>query len=102
MNTSTVRPSELPCRRPGQHQRHTWEDVDLTSYFCHGWNRPNSRPTKENHMSNPTPFARVYVNVNEEGEDYDSHDTLDAALAVQDEFPNDTIQIRVVASVSAR
>lgn len=45
----------------------------------------------------PSPWKRVYVNVNEEGEDYDSHDTLEAALVVQDEFPNDTVEVRVTA-----
>ena len=32
-----------------------------------------------------------YINVNEEGEPYDSHETREAAEAVQAEFPNDTI-----------
>lgn len=36
----------------------------------------------------------IYVNVNEEGEDYDQHDTVEAALAVQEQFPNDTIEVR--------
>ena len=35
----------------------------------------------------------IYQNVNEEGEVYDQHDSLDAALAVQAEFPNDTVRV---------
>lgn len=42
-----------------------------------------------------SPWTRVYVNINEEGEVYDSHYTLQGALMVQDEFPNDTIEVRV-------
>lgn len=38
----------------------------------------------------------VYVNVNEDGEDYDQHDTVEAALAVQALYPNDTIEVRVL------
>ena len=38
--------------------------------------------------------ARPYVNVNEDGVEYDSHATLAAAQAVQRDFPNDTIEIR--------
>lgn len=36
----------------------------------------------------------TYVNVNEDGEVYRTHDTLPEALAVQDEFPNDRIEVR--------
>jgi hypothetical protein len=35
------------------------------------------------------------VNVNDEGEDYGTHDTAEAALAVQAEFPNDTVHVRI-------
>lgn len=35
-----------------------------------------------------------YVNVNEEGEEYGVHDTPEAAFAVQEEFPNDTVIVR--------
>ena len=38
----------------------------------------------------------IYVNVNEDGETYDEHDTVEAALAVQAQFPNDTIEVRQV------
>lgn len=35
----------------------------------------------------------VYTNVNEEGESYGTHDELAPALALLDEFPNDTVVI---------
>lgn len=35
-----------------------------------------------------------YVNVNEEGEEYDVHSTAEDALTVLSQFPNDTIVIR--------
>lgn len=36
----------------------------------------------------------IYVNVNEDGGEYDWHDTVEAALSVQAQFPNDSVEVR--------
>lgn len=38
----------------------------------------------------------IYVNVNEDGEEYDRHDKMEDALAVQGKFPNDRVEVRKV------
>lgn len=56
-------------------------------------------PVKESAAATDTEPRRrpvVYLNVNEEGEVYGRHASLDAALAEQAEFPNDTVQVQVV------
>lgn len=42
-----------------------------------------------------------YVNVNEEGEEYEVHDDLEPALATLTQFPNDSIVIRFTAPEKA-
>lgn len=37
----------------------------------------------------------VFVNINEEGEEYDRFDNLMDAVRMNAEFPNDTIEIRL-------
>lgn len=39
-----------------------------------------------------------FVNVNEEGEDYDSHATMEEAIVVWEGFPNDSIEVRGASS----
>jgi len=46
-------------------------------------------------MSTHTSY--VYLNVNEEGEVYDIHLTREEAEAVQRDFPNDSISVRLLA-----
>jgi hypothetical protein len=40
-------------------------------------------------------YVPVFTNVNEEGECYDRHDSLEDAMAVLMDFPNDLIEVRL-------
>lgn len=47
------------------------------------------------------PLKTTFTNVNEEGEPYDSHDNLDAAMVVLRRFPNDTIVVSLVSELES-
>lgn len=45
--------------------------------------------------------ALTYFNVNEEDESYGEHSDLDAALAILEDFPNDTVVVCYADSLVA-
>jgi hypothetical protein len=47
-------------------------------------------------MSNmPDLYVPVFTNINEEGEPYETHDNLEAALETLGDYPNDTIEVKL-------
>jgi hypothetical protein len=39
------------------------------------------------------PYVASYANINEEGDEYETHDNIDDALATLVQFPNDVIEV---------
>ena len=85
-------PTRPPSHPFASDDNYRWDTMYCRECQLPAWNRVHSTPPI--HV-----IAVEYVNVNEEGEDYDRHSTVEAALLVQDRFPNDTIEVRRLTTV---
>lgn len=54
-----------------------------------GPSAPSGQPTRQDGL--------IFININEEGEEYNRHNNLDDALKVLREFPNDHIVVKYSA-----